>query len=65
MGFSLFDMLPTIQYCATFFGINFSYEKPMIEDENTLESMGLEEYCGYQTYNSTLFKTVRNRKKDY
>jgi hypothetical protein len=60
-GFSLLDILPSVQYCATFFGLSFSFEKPMIGDEEDLDSMSLEEYCSYQTYNSSMIKTVKHR----
>lgn len=29
-GFSLFDILPTVQYCATYFDLVYTFEKPMI-----------------------------------
>lgn len=60
-GLSLFEMLPTVQYCATYFGLAFSFEKPVIEEDKALESMSLEEYCSIQTYNSTMIKTVKHR----
>lgn len=60
-GFSLFEILPTVQYCATYFDLGFSYEKPVISEEEDLESMSLEEYCSYQTYNSGMIKTVKSR----
>lgn len=62
-GFSLPDILPTVQYCATYFCLNFSYEQPLIDEESDLESMSLEEYCSHQTYNSTMIKTAKHRNR--
>ena len=63
-GFELRDMLPSVQYCATYFELVFTYEKPMLEDGANLDVMVLEEYCSYQTYNSNMSRTVKKRKRD-
>ena len=65
MGFSLFDILPTAQYCATYFSLPFTYEKPMIDDcSDDLENMSLEAYCSYQTYNNAMTKVCKTRFKE-
>lgn len=35
-GCSLFEILPSVQYCATYFGLAFTYEKPVIREEEAL-----------------------------
>jgi hypothetical protein len=32
-GFSLLEILPSVQYCATFFNLEFTYENPLIEPQ--------------------------------
>ena len=64
LAITLTDMLPTVQYCATYFIIEFKFEKPMI-DEGAVEQMGLEEYCSIQTHNGTLLASAKKRERNY
>jgi hypothetical protein len=62
-GFTLFDILPVVQYAATYFELKIVEEKPIISEEEDLEVMSLEEYCSFQTYNSNMIKTVKTRNR--
>lgn len=35
-GYELRDMLPTVQYCATYFELGYTFEKPMLEEDANL-----------------------------
>lgn len=61
-GLQMFEILPSVQYLATFFTMPMSYDRPCLrpEDED-VENMHLEEYCSFQTYNPHMMATVRKR----
>lgn len=62
-GFTLFDILPVVQYAATFFDLRIMQEKPIINENEDLEVMSLEQYCSYQTYNSNMIRAVKTRNR--
>lgn len=60
-GVQMREILPSVQYLASFFTLSLNYERPLLEDEENIENMGLEEYCSYQTYNPSMILTVEKR----
>lgn len=61
-GLLLFDLLPTIQYCATFFVLPINFDIPNIELETP--GMNAEEYVTYQTYNPYTMNTIKQKRRD-
>jgi hypothetical protein len=58
----MFELLPSVQYLATYFALGMTYERPCLKGEDEgVEEMHLEEYCSYQTYNPGMLATVRKR----
>lgn len=55
------EILPSVQYLASYFTLTLSYDRPLLEDEESIEKMGLEEYCSFQTYNASMVGTVEKR----
>ena len=56
------ELLPSVQYLATYFMLPMTYERPCLKvDEEKVEEMHLEEYCSYQTYNPNMLSIVRKR----
>jgi hypothetical protein len=55
------EILPSVQYLATYFGLPLTYDRPYLDDEENIENMDLEEYCSYQTYNPNMIATVEKR----
>lgn len=63
-GFMLFDLLPTVQYCATFFILPMIFDAPQIKQfMEDGRSMNIEEYSSYQTYNCHTLSTIRKRNR--
>lgn len=60
-GFPLIDLLPTVQYCATYFLLPPNVDKPITPKEDALETMQLEEYCSFQTYDRNMYIVVKKR----
>lgn len=60
-GVQMRELLPSVQYLASFFTLSLNYDRPLLEDEENVENMGLEEYCSYQTYNPSMILTVEKR----
>ena len=61
-GLLLFDLLPTIQFCATFFILPVNFDIPNIELE--APGMNAEEYVTYQTYNPYTMSTIKQKRRD-
>lgn len=58
----LIDLLPTVQYCATFFILPFNYDDPITDSNNDDEnSMEFEDFCSYQTYNPNMKMAISKR----
>jgi len=58
----MFDLLPSVQYLATYLMLPMTYERPCLKAEDeSVEEMHLEEYCSYQTYNPNMLAAVRKR----
>ena len=51
-GFVLQDLLPTVQYCSTFFLLPLSFElPPAVENIGEEDDLDYSEFCSYQTCN--------------
>lgn len=58
----LIDLLPTVQYCATFFILPFNYDDPITDSNNDDEnSMEFEDFCSCQTYNPNMKMAIGKR----
>lgn len=57
-GIQMREILPSVQYLATYFTLTLNYDRPYLEDDENMSNMGLEEYCSYQTYNPNMLVTV-------
>ncbi len=40
-GLDLMDLLPSIQYCATFFNMVFTFESPLLDESDKLDEIQL------------------------
>jgi hypothetical protein len=64
-GFEILDLLPTIQYCASYFSLPPNVEMPAAKaNPEAYENMELEEYCSIQTYDCNMFPIVIKRIRD-
>lgn len=51
-GFTLQDLLPTVQYCSTFAFLPLSFElPPAVEGIQEEEELDFSEFCSFQTHN--------------
>jgi len=59
------DLLPTIQYAATFFVLPPSVDVPAPAKKNSklYENMDLEEYECFQTFDKNMMKVVVKRRR--
>jgi hypothetical protein len=59
----LIDLLPTVQYCATYFILPFNYDDPITGNNNNEEesSIEFEDFCSYQTYNPNMKVAISKR----
>lgn len=56
------ELLPSAQYIATYFILPLNYDTPCLRPEDDeAETMHLEEYCSYQTYNPNMLAAVKKR----
>lgn len=68
LGIILIDLLPTIQYAASFFLLMLSFEDPIIPEkylgEEGILDMHLEEYTSFQTHNPNMTTALKHRNKN-
>lgn len=65
-GFNLMDLLPTIQYCASYFSLPANVDSPAIKNNpEDYENMELEEYCSFQTFDPNMYLVVTKRFRDF
>ena len=58
------ELLPTVQYCATYLGLKIMNSQPILPNqEEATETMELEEYCSFQTFNKHIYAAVKKRKR--
>lgn len=57
------DLLPTMQYCATFFALPLNYETHEARELVDSRGISIEEYSSYQTYNCHTLATVNKRNR--
>lgn len=58
----LIDLLPTVQYCATYFILHMNYDDPIISNnEDELSNVEFEDFCSYQTYNPNMKMALNKR----
>jgi hypothetical protein len=59
------DLLPTIQYCASYLIIPPNVEMPAPARKNykMYEKMELEEYESFQTFDKNMIKVIGKRKR--
>ena len=63
-GFSLADLLPTIQYCSTYFILPLSFELPA-RVRNCEQEVVYEEFCSYQTVNKANILCLLKRNRSF
>jgi hypothetical protein len=56
----LIDLLPTVQYCATYFILPFNYDDPMNGNEDSA-NMVFSDFCSSQTYNPNMKLAIGKR----
>lgn len=60
------DLLPTIQYCASYFSLPANVDSPAIKNNpEDYENMELEEYCSFQTFDPNMYLVVTKRFRDF
>lgn len=60
----LVDLLPEIQYCATYMCLPLVNSQPILPNQDVAsETMELQEYCSFQTFNKNMYKTIKKRKR--
>ena len=56
------ELLPSAQYMASFFLLPLSFDAPCLRPEDEeVETMHLEEYSSFQTYNPNMLAAVKKR----
>ncbi|MBS1889966.1 MAG: hypothetical protein JST59_01625 [Actinobacteria bacterium] len=63
-GFLLADLLPSIQYCSTYFLLPLSFELPT-RMRNCDGEVVYEEFCSYQTVNKSNILCLLKRNRSY
>lgn len=58
----LIDLLPAVQYSATYYGLVLNFEDPILENGCDLENIDFEDYCSFQTYNPSAKNYVFNTR---
>ena len=58
----LIDLLPTVQYCATYYGLTLNFDQPITPVGSDLENIDFQDYCSYQTYNPAAKSYVFNTR---
>ena len=58
----LIDLLPTVQYCATYYGLTLHFEDPITPEGSDLEDIDFEDYCSFQTHNPCAKSFVFNTR---
>lgn len=58
----LIDLLPTVQYCATYYGLTLNFEDPITPQGSDVDDIVFEDYCSFQTHNSHAKSFVFNTR---
>ena len=61
-GFSLSDLLPTVQYSATYFSLPLNAGLD-INNHDIQENITFEEFCTFQKFNTQTLHTIIERKR--
>ena len=60
-GLTPIEILPSVQYCATFFILPFDFKYP--EQTDQYQIMNLEDFESYQMYNPNYLQTLKKRQR--